>query len=256
MWGSGRRLKRNNDRAIVVKYLTVSCDVTDGKAYSKNMEPHLTTGPKNRVPSRPTLTSLITSKRSPCHNTTSPFSVLPSSSRMRSMRSDGSGRMQTWSAPEQGQGTEGVYKIGFGSKHLLLGSESALNATLPDWGTHGDIGSAIRQPDRTPTSLNVPVKALLSMHHPRVSSSLIPPCRYLDHESLSPPMRTSSRYVIMRPGEIWLYRGEDSGSVEAPLNILVKTHTIDTVCTTLPTSAMSFHRKEPASLRARKKSHP
>lgn len=194
--------------------------MTNGKAYSKNVEPHLTTGPKNRAPSRPTLTSLITSERSPCHNTTSPFSVLPSSSRMRSMRSDGSGRMQTWSAPGHGQGIEGVYRIEFGSTHLLLGSVLALNATLPDWGLHGDTDSAIRQPDRTPTSLDVPVKALLSMHHPRVSSSLISPCRYFDHESLSPPMRTSSRYVIMCPGEIWWYSGEDLGSVEAPLIVL------------------------------------
>lgn len=33
-------------------------------------------------------------------------------------------------------------------------------------------------------------------------------------------MRASSRYVIMRPGEIWWYSGEDLGSVEAPLIVL------------------------------------
>jgi hypothetical protein len=76
------------------------------------------------------------------------------------MRSDCSGRIQIWSAPGHGQATEGVYKIGFGSKHLLMGSELVLNATLPDWERHGESGIAIRQPDRTPASLHIPVKVL------------------------------------------------------------------------------------------------
>jgi hypothetical protein len=76
------------------------------------------------------------------------------------MRSDRSGRIQIWSAPGHGQVTEGLYKMGFGSRHLLLDSDLALNATLPDWEIHGESGSAIRQPDRTPTSLHIPVKVL------------------------------------------------------------------------------------------------
>jgi hypothetical protein len=62
---------------------------------------------------------------------------------MRSIRSDCSGRTQTWSAPGQGQGTEGVYKMGLGSKHLLWDSELVLNATLPVCEVHGESGSAI-----------------------------------------------------------------------------------------------------------------
>jgi hypothetical protein len=123
--------------------LIVSWFETNGKAYSIKMVPHLTTGPKNRAPSRPTLTSRITSERSPCQRTTSPFSVLPSSSRIRSIRSDCSGRTQTCSAPGHGQFTEGVYKMGFGSKHLALDSELVLNATFPDCGLHGESGIAI-----------------------------------------------------------------------------------------------------------------
>jgi hypothetical protein len=139
----------------------VSFRLDEGKtAHSIKMVPHLTTGPKNRAPSRPTLTSRITNERSPCQRTTSPLSVLPSSSRMRSIRSDCSGRTQTWSAPGQGQGTEGVYKMGFGSKHLLWDSELALNAILPVCEVHGESGSAIRQPDHASTSLHIPVKVL------------------------------------------------------------------------------------------------